>query len=308
MALAEAMLGASHHLAGNHLVALEHFQSGLRHTASGSRFRANQHLFHHSSLLLVGIARSLLFRGLLDDSVDYAKRAVEEGEKFNHPATLFRTLRMIVPVYFAMADSRRAAQYIAQLTELAVTYSLKHYGAQATGLRGQWLIRQNDFQAGVPLLKKALEELAAQAHDSLNMDFVCDLGAGLVAMSEHEEALALTVSAIEAQERAGKFLHMPDLLRTKGLILASRSGEDYFDAEESLLSAIDLAKRQSATLLELTAAADLAELLQKQRRALQAYEYLSAAFDRMPTRIVCPVHERARKILDRLESDIRTIG
>ena len=57
---------------------------------------------------------------------------------------------------------------------------------------------------------------------------------------------------------------MPALFRMKGLILASRSAEDYFEAEGSLLSAIDWAKRQSATLFELKAATDLAELLLKQ--------------------------------------------
>jgi hypothetical protein len=66
IALAEAMLGAAHHLAGNHLVALEHFESGLSHSASSWRFRAGQHLFHHRSLLFVGTARCLLFRGLLE--------------------------------------------------------------------------------------------------------------------------------------------------------------------------------------------------------------------------------------------------
>lgn len=308
VALAEAVLGATHHFAGNHLVAIEHFESGLSQSASSLASSANQHLLHHGSLLLVGMARSLLFRGLLDDSLEYAKRALEEGGKFDHPATLCRTLRMILPIYFVVADSRRSEQYIAQLTELAATYSLKHYRAQADGLRGQLLIHQKESRAGVPLLKKALEELDAQNHDSLNMDFVCDLGAGLVAMNEYEEALALTVGGIEAQERAGKFLHMPALFRMKGLILASRAAENYVEAEESLLSAIDWAKRQFATLLELIAATDLADLLQRQGRMPEAYEYLSAAFDRMPARIASPTHERAQKILGRLRSQIGSGG
>src|SRR4051812_44388465 len=88
IALAESMLGSAHHLVGNHHVALKHFESGLSYSASGLRFRTGQHLFHHSSLLLIGMARSLLYRGLLDQSLDYAKRAIEEGEKSGHPATL----------------------------------------------------------------------------------------------------------------------------------------------------------------------------------------------------------------------------
>jgi predicted ATPase/DNA-binding winged helix-turn-helix (wHTH) protein len=308
MALAESMLGAAHFLAGNHLVAIEHFESGLSHSASGWRFRAGQHLFHNNSLLLVGMARSLLFRGLLDQSLDYARLAIEEGEKSNHPATLCRSLSFVLPVYLALADSRRSEQYIAQLTELAAAYSLKPYRAVATGLRGQWLLLQNDLREGIPLLKRALEELHTQRHDSLNMEFLCDLAAGLVVMGEHEEALTLTVNAIDVQQRGGKFLYMPALFRMKGLILASRSAEDYFEAEGSLLSAIDWAKRQSATLFELKAATDLAELLLKQDRVPEAYKYLGAAFDRTPAGIVSPDHKRALQVLSQLQSGTEPVG
>jgi predicted ATPase/DNA-binding winged helix-turn-helix (wHTH) protein len=302
IALAESMLGAAHHLAGNHLVALKHFESGLSHSASGWRFRAGQHLFQHSSLLLVGMARCLLFRGLLDQSLDYANRAIEEGEKSNHPATLCRSLSLVLPVYLALADSRRSEQYIGQLSALAAAYSLKPYRAVATGLRGRWLILQNDVREGVPLLRRAVEELDAQRHDSLNMDFVCDLAAGLIAIGEHQEALTLTVNAIDVQHRGGKFLYMPALFRMKGLILASRSAEDYVEAEGSLLSAIDWAKRQSAGFFELKAATDLAELLLKQDRVAEACRHLSAALDRMPAGMLSPDHSRALQVLDQLQS------
>jgi predicted ATPase/DNA-binding winged helix-turn-helix (wHTH) protein len=308
MALAEAMLGAAHHLAGNHLVALKHFESGLDHSASGWRFRAGQHLLHHGGLLLVGMARCLLFRGLLDQSLYYATRAIEEGEKSNHPVTLCRSLSLVLPVYLALADSRRSERYIAQLTELAAAYALKPYRAVATGLRGQWLLLQNDLHEGIPLLKRALEELHAQRHDALNMDFVCDLAAGLIAMGEHREALTLTVNAIDEQHRGGKLLYMPALFRMKGLVLASRSAEDHLEAEASLLSAIDWAKRQSANLYELTAATDLAELLQKQGRVPEAYNHLSAAVGRMPAGMMSPAHERALRIVNRLRSGTKAVG
>jgi tetratricopeptide (TPR) repeat protein len=307
MALAESMLGAAHHLAGNHLVALMHFELGLNHSASGWRFRAGQHLFHHSSLLLVGMARCLLYRGLLDQSLDYAKRAIEEGEKSNHPATLCRSLSLVLPVYLVLADTR-SEQYIAQLTELAAAYSLKPYRAVATGLRGQWLLLQNDLREGILLLKRALEELHTQRHEMLNMDFVCDLSAGLIAIGEHQEALTMILDAIDVQSRGGKFLYMPALFRMKGLILASRSAEDYFEAEESLLSAIDWAKRQSATLFELKAATDLAELLLKQDRVPEAYKHLSAALDRTPAGTVSPDHKRALHIINQLQSGTEVVG
>ena len=241
---------------------------------------------------------------------------------------------MVLPVYLTLADSRRSEQYIGQLTELSTVYSLKPYGAVATGLRGQWLLLQNDLREGIPLLKRALKELHAQPHEMLNnpyhgrpiartavrqqddvvpdraihLEFLCDLGAGLIAMGEHQEALTLTINAIDVQGRGGKFLYMPALFRMKGLILASRSAEDYFEAKGSLMSAIDWAKRQSATLFELKAATDLAELLLKQGRMAEADKHLSAAHDRTPAGIVSPAHKRALQILDQLQSGSEVVG
>ena len=298
MALAESMMGAAHHLAGNHLVAFKHFETGLNHSALGWRFRSGKHLFYHSSLLLVGMARCLLYRGLVDQSLDHAKRAIEEAEKSGHTATLCQSLSLVLPVYLTMADIRRSEQYITRLTELSLAYSLKPYRAVATGLRGRLLILQNNIREGIPMLKRALGELRAQRHEMLSMDFVCDLAAGLIQVGEYQEALTMVKNATDAQHRGGKFLYMSALFRTKGLVLASRSTKDYVEAEESLLSAINWAKRQSAHLFELSAATDLAELLLKQDRALDARNHLAVAFDRMPPGMVSPVHERARKVLD----------
>jgi predicted ATPase/DNA-binding winged helix-turn-helix (wHTH) protein len=308
MALAESMLGAVNHLAGNHPVAQKHFETGLRYSASGSRFRAGQYLFHHSSLLLVGMARSLLYRGLFDQARAYAKVALEEGEKSDHPATLCRTLSLILPVYLTLADYQLAERYIAQLTDLSASGSLKPYRAVAAGLRGQWLLLQNDLSGGIPLLKRALQELEDQRHEMLNMDFVCDLSAGLVATGKHEEALTLIVNALEVQQRGGKYLYVPALLRMKGLTLASRSAEDHAEAESNLLSSIDWARRQSASLYELKSASDLAELLLLQARVPEAYRHIRTALNGTPEEINSPVHKRARQILAQLQSGAEAAG
>jgi tetratricopeptide (TPR) repeat protein len=175
-------------------------------------------------------------------------------------------------------------------------------------MRGRWLLFQNNVRDGVPLLKRASEELEAQRHEMLNMDFVSDLGAGLAASGRHDEALTLVTDALDVQKRGGKFLFAPALMRVKGFILASRSREDYPEAETSFLSAIDWASRQSATLFELKAAMDLAELLLKQRRVPEAYKYLSAVLDRTPVGIVSPDHKRALQLVNRMEPGIRAVG
>jgi tetratricopeptide (TPR) repeat protein len=306
MAFAETMLGAANHLAGNHLVAQGHFEASLRHSASGSR--AGHYLFHHTTLSLAGMARSLLYRGVLDQSLDYARLAIEEGKKSGNPATSCRSLILILPVYLALEDWQSSEQYIAHLSELSAAHALKPLHAIATGLRGRWLLLQNNVRDGVPLLKRASEELEAQRHEMLNMDFVSDLGAGLAASGLHEEALTLVANALDVQKRGGKFLFVPALMRVKGLILVSRSHDDYAEAEASFLSAIDWAKRQSAGLFELMAATDLAQLLLKQDRMPEARKYLGAALDRTPAGIVSPAHERARQIFNQLQSDTKSVS
>jgi hypothetical protein len=134
------------------------------------------------------------------------------------------------------------------------------------------------------------------------------LSAGLVATGKHEEALMLIVNALEVQQRGGKYLYVPALLRMKGLALASGSTEGYAEAESSLLSSIDWAKRQSASLYVLKSASDLAALLLLQARVPEAYNHISTALNGTSEAMRSPVHERARQILAQLQSGSKAAG
>jgi hypothetical protein len=101
---------------------------------------------------------------------------------------------------------------------------------------------------------------------------------------------------------------VPALLRMKGLALASRSTGGYAEAESSLLSSIDWARRQSASLYELRSASDLAELLLLQARVPEAYHHISTAVHGTPDAMKSPVHERARRILAQLQSGPKAAG
>jgi tetratricopeptide (TPR) repeat protein len=308
LALADSMLGAANFLRGNHLVAQNHFESSLGHTRSGSSFRAGLHLFNHVGFSLGGMARSLLYRGLLAQSLDYATRTIDEGKRSGRPGTLCRALAMVFPVFLASGNAELSEQCVTQIADLASAYSLMPYRALAIGQRGQLLLFQGTIEDGIPLLRQALKELRDQRYEMNNMDFICELSSGLMTTGDHEEALTLIVNALDVEQQAGKMLHMSNLLRMKGLVLAARSVDDHAEAEQNFLLSIDWAKRQSAALFELMAATDLAELLLKKDRVPEAHKHLNAALDRTPAKIVSPTHKRALHILNQLQSGIGAAG
>src|SRR3954453_19344920 len=210
LALAESMLGAASHLTGNHLVAQKHFESSLGHARSHSRFRAGLNLFNHTSFSLAGMARCLLYRGLLDQALNYAGLAIDEGRKSGRPATLCRAFELVFPVFLASGNTERATQGLVQMADLSASHSLLPYRALAIGQRGQLLLLQGKIEDGISLLRKALKELRAQRYEMLNTDLICGLGAGLMATGDHGTALTLIVNALNVQQQAGKFLHMPN--------------------------------------------------------------------------------------------------
>jgi len=63
------------------------------------------------------MARCLLYRGQLGQSLHYARLAIEEAEKSGHPERLCPILIVIVPVYLALDDWQRLEECIAQLTD-----------------------------------------------------------------------------------------------------------------------------------------------------------------------------------------------
>jgi hypothetical protein len=106
------------------LVAQKHFESSLGHARTASRFRAGLHLFNHISFSLAGMARCLLYTGLLDQALDYADLAIDEGRKSGRPAILCRALVPVFPVFLALGNAERSAQCVAQMADLSASYSL----------------------------------------------------------------------------------------------------------------------------------------------------------------------------------------
>ena len=97
-------------------------------------------------------------------------------------------------------------------------------------------------------------------------------------IGEYESALSWIEKILDHVNKTGSHIHTAELYRLKGIVIEAQHISDDI-AEEYLIKALDLAKKQSAKTYELRAACDLARLWAKQGRRYEAYELLKGVYD-----------------------------
>jgi predicted ATPase len=93
------------------------------------------------------------------------------------------------------------------------------------------------------------------------------LAEALAGAGSPEEALEALADAAAQVEKSGERYCEAEIHRLRGEFLLAQSGDNEAEAEQSLIRALDVARRQEAKSLELRAATSLARLWQRQGRA-----------------------------------------
>jgi hypothetical protein len=159
-------------------------------------------------------------------------------------------------------------------------HSLNPYTAVGTGYRGELCVLRGDGALGVTLLTEALETLHAARYELVTTTLMIALAQGLAMTERWGEALEIVDETLGLVKTNGDLLYMPEVLRTRAVILARDGRGNIPGAEEELRRAIDLARRQSALSWELRAATSLATLWASQGRSDEAQTLLSPVYAR----------------------------
>jgi predicted ATPase len=126
--------------------------------------------------------------------------------------------------------------------------------------RGIELLRKQNVLLYEGLVKIALAEAEARAGDV-------------------DRALALLDEALATSDRIGHRTFDAELHRVRGDMLLKRDPANPATAEEALLTAIAVAKRQSTRSFRLRAALSLAKLYQSTARPVEAHAVLAPALE-----------------------------
>jgi predicted ATPase/DNA-binding winged helix-turn-helix (wHTH) protein len=276
LAGANVLLGVSHHLAGNQIVAQRHLEKAMQGDAA-LRLAGPRH-FAFARTPRIPLARTLWLRGFPDQAVELA-RAVTNDAAPKDVVMYSIALCWAASVFGWVGDWASVEQLGARLREHALMHGFVPYQAVADGFRGQVLVARGEVKEGVDLLHNVLPRLHADRYDLYASGFSADLAQGLGELGEVQQALETLDSSMSRMSSGGEVFDMPELLRLRGKLKAQDGDED--GARESLTSSIDLAETQGALSWRLRAEITLVALSSKhgKKSALTALSQTLARFN-----------------------------
>jgi predicted ATPase len=275
---AECWMGGAYHYLGDQAAAQLHCERGLALAVELGTLNVNFLGFDHRISALVFLARTLWLRGFSDKALRIARKAIDEAASRGHPLSVCFSLAYASMLLLWTGDLPGASDLIEQLNVHARRYSIAPYRAFGTALKGELAVASEEPEAGLDLLRSALETLRVQEFNLLIQGFIGVLAEGLRKSGQFEEALVTVNGGITRATNSGVELDLSELLRVKSQILAAR--HDRESTRNCLTEAIAVARAQSALAWELRSTMALARMLSEDGQRDQARHTLALVYGR----------------------------
>jgi adenylate cyclase len=278
---------------GELLVAKRHFATALaRYEPERHQALAFGHLLFEPRLsMLAWQSIGLWLSGQLDESLRVSKLALAEALELGHVHTL---AHMLFTAGIALEQARRdpaaVAPHLRRALRLMEDNQLSMFRAYATYDEGWLLAEHGQYDDGIARMHAGLEAMRTTGTGAFRPQFLGWLAWAYAQSGRIAPALGVLDEALRATESGGEHWWEAELYRLKGeaLLLA---GTDRTAAEAYLRSAIEVARRQQAVILELRAATSLYRALAHRGTGADAGDLVACALGRIQggdaTRDVC---------------------
>jgi TOMM system kinase/cyclase fusion protein len=218
------------------------------------------------------LAMTLFFLGHPDQAVARAQEGVDWATELKHPNSLGMAMyyRACVRQY-----RREPAEVMAAtdaLLQIANKHGLQLWMVAGTILRS-WAERDTERPTQI------LAGLQAMGVGQVLPYFMSILAESAASQGKFDVAVDLLDTCLRIAAEKHEHFYVPELYRLKGTLLLQRGGDGTEEAATCFRTAIDLARSQSARMLELRAALALHQLL-AQRRSREAADVGLASLSR----------------------------
>jgi predicted ATPase/DNA-binding winged helix-turn-helix (wHTH) protein len=299
----DRMTGASLHFVGNQAGARECIERMLgRYTTPVNRSHVVRFQFDQGVTARITLARVLWLQGFADRALHEIRSNIEHAASISHTLSLCNALAQgACPIALLVGDFVMAERYTAMLRSHTGRNTLDVWRAYADCFDGERLIRCGNLDAGLSLLRPAVDELWRAGFVQYHTPFVVALALGLVHAGRVADALVTIDEALERCERTGEGWALAELHRARGkTLLSGRAPGANQAAEVAFLQSLDIAREQKVLSWELRTATSLARLLQDQGRSADAMALLRPVYDRFTQGFDTADLKAAKALLDAL--------
>jgi predicted ATPase len=285
----ELMLQA-HHAAWTSAALLQgDLRAAQRSLESGMPFYRSEGYEHHTLLYgghdagICGYALGAMISALLgrlDRALSQAKQAFALAHTLAHHGSLAHAYQFASEAYYLRRDPTSLCEIASEMLPFAVDHGSELVIANARIFRGWGFIASGRVEEGLTDLRDGLwnwRRTGSKLHGPYRMARVAD---GLLLAGETAEALALLQEAGALARDIGERWSDPELDRLAGIAWLRQSGglAELDRAETHFRRAVAGARGRGARLIELRAAASLAQLWIGQGRAAQAHDLLAPIY------------------------------
>ena len=296
--VAHRVLGTTHCFAGEYAEAREHLERALTLFQPGRdddlAFRFGQDA-GVAAMCYLAIASWPL--GNVRRAVSLVDGAHERLAKVAHIGTHPYAKLHAAMFELVRGDRARAAENGSETARLAREHDLPLWRAFGAFLEGLATAERGVLGEGLSDMRHCAESLSQQ--DLLNFDglYKIALAEAEARAGERGRAIAILDEALATADRLGYRAFEAELHRVRGEMLLRRNSANPAPAEEALLTAIAVAKRQGTRSFELRAALSLAKLYRSTARPADAHAVLAPALEGFPPTPEMPEIAEAQALL-----------
>jgi predicted ATPase len=314
--LAEQMMRLAQGVQDPELLWIAHFALGAPSLWLGELVSARRHLEQAIALsddpqtrlrLTIGTADSrvnclfytawtLWHLGYPDQALKKSQEAIALAEGLSHPYSLAVALGFAALFHLFRRDAHLARERAEAVITLSTEQGFSLYLMYGMTIRGWTLTEQEQVEEGIAQMRQNIGSVLCPYELAEAYGKVGQVEKGLTVLTETQAFI----------DKTGWRVKEAELYRVKGTLTLQSKVQSLEskvqEAEACFLKAIDIARKQQATSLELRAATSLARLWQQQGKRTEAHKLLSEIYNWFTEGFDTKDLQEAKALLDSLSS------
>ena len=268
-------LGTTHQSLGDYTLARGNLERAVELYEYGTEYRFVQDPGATGRTFLAFV---LFWLGYPDQALRLAQAAVALARKLSHPYTLSWVLGNAGVIHFWRGELHIGEELVAQGISLAQQHGFTALEALQNNSLGLALIEQNKIDAGLSRIQFSIDAFSYDPKREVAFERF-RLASAYQRVGRLEEALAEVEKVQALTAPLGRHALDALLLQLRGELRLLQNKANTAEAERCFRAAIQIAQRQSAKMIELSATTELARLLAPRGRRDEARAMLGRIYN-----------------------------